>query len=163
MSYKGCTLEYWNKCKYQQPAFDFCKARGGDLFSYIDATDRLTFYNFTMMQTSTTRYQSLACSGLESLWPGLGVLLWTGLRSATGESNCGTNCVWQDMGTKENVTNVASIVPCYMIGDGNAIEFVIWDNTPNGPCLQGGSNDAMDNAWLAHFICRVNCGEWLAV
>jgi hypothetical protein len=66
------------------------------------------------------------------------------------------------MGTGEQVANVADIVPCYMIGDGSAIEFVVWDNTPNGPCLQGGSNDADPEAWLAHFICRTGCSECLA-
>ena len=162
MSYKGCTLEYWPKCMYQSTSFDFCKSRGGDLFSYIDGTDLATFYNFVSQQSAATRLQSLQCSGMGYLWPGLSALLWTGLRSASGSSSCGTSCTWQDMGTGENVTNVASIVPCYMVGDGNAIEFVIWDNTPNGPCLQGGSNDADGNAWLAHFICRVGCGEWCA-
>jgi hypothetical protein len=158
MAYKGCTLEYWAKCKYQQPAFDFCKARGGDLFSYIDRTDLDTFYNFVMMQTSATRYASVACTGYEAYYPSIGAFLWTGLRSATGDQNCGMSCVWQDMGTGENVTDINSIRPCWMIQDGSSIQFHIRDSAPEGACLNGGSNDANPNSWLSHYICRTNCG-----
>jgi hypothetical protein len=163
MAYKGCTLEYWPKCKNQQEAFAFCKARGGNLFSYIDRTDLDTFYNFTMMQTTATRYASLVCTGLEVYWGTITAFLWTGLVSATGDANCGKTCVWQDMGTGENVTDVNSIQPCWMIGDGSSIQFQIRNDAPPGevPCPMGGSNDAMSNTYPTHYICRVNCSEWL--
>lgn len=163
MQYKGCTLEYWPRCATQQNAFNFCKARGGDLFSYIDGTDLQTFYNFTMRQNDTVRYHSLQCIGQTDLWPSLRANVWTGLRSADGSSTCGKTCVWRDMGTNETVANVTSIKPCYLVGDGDGINFVVWDSNaiPEGPCPLGGSNDAPSATYGVHYICRVNCGERL--
>jgi hypothetical protein len=160
MPYKGCTLEYWPKCMTQQVAFSYCNARGGDLFSYIDDTDRQTFFTFTSRQNDTIRFQSVQCIGQAVLWPTLSACVWTGLRSQSGSRTCGRSCVWQDMGTQEVVTNLNSITPCSLVGDGNALHFVIWNqpDLPEGGCPQGGSND-IDDTFENHFICRVKCGE----
>lgn len=47
----------------QDSALAFCRARGGDLFSYIDATDLAAFNQFVMRQPAAVRQASVVCSG----------------------------------------------------------------------------------------------------
>jgi hypothetical protein len=95
MQYKGCTLEYWDKCRTQPEAIAFCRSRGSELFSYIDGVDLATFDTFVSRQSSSVRLASTACSGLSGYFPDLNAILWTGLRSRSGSGSCGTSCVWQ--------------------------------------------------------------------
>jgi hypothetical protein len=62
----------------------------------------------------------------------------------------------QDIRTGNLVTDVASIKPCAMNSDGDAIEFIKWGSVG---CPNGGSNDA-PVTYGAHFICAANCGGW---
>jgi hypothetical protein len=155
MQYKGCTLEYWDKCRSQDDAITFCRNRGSELFSYIDGTDIAAFSTFVGRQSSATRYHSVAtCGGYGAYWPTITAIVWTALR-ARGGNNCGVNCVWQDLRTGNLVTDIASIKPCNMEGGGDAVEF---DMRTDG-CPSGGSNDNVRTS-LSHFICGAACGEW---
>jgi hypothetical protein len=93
--YKGCTLEYWAKCMSQAESIAFCNARGSDLFSYIDGTDLAAVDAFVSRQSSADREASVLCSNPAAAWPDLDSAVWTGLRSSSNSSTCGSSCVWQ--------------------------------------------------------------------
>lgn len=95
MPHNGCTLEYWAKCLQQTQASTYCRARGGELHSYIDGAGLAAFNSFVSRQSNATRQASLACGGQGARWPDLSAIVWTGLRSQSGNSTCGTSCTWQ--------------------------------------------------------------------
>jgi hypothetical protein len=63
-------------------------------------------------------------------------------------------CTLQDLRTGNIVTNVASIVPCGMVGDGSAVMHMM--RKDYAACVTGGSNDDMPGS-TAHFICAMSC------
>jgi hypothetical protein len=188
---------------WQTDALSFCQARGGSLFSYIDGNDMAVFDTLVGRQNDTIRKASVTCAGLTGIWPSLSAMVWTGLRSRSGSSSCGTSCVWQvrrlrpamgpgrrspcpdpavaascspgkdqgpgtsathppthpppqDLRTGNLVTNVTSIRPCMMIGDGNAVVYTRWSSAG---CPDGGSNDIpATGSYKAHHICATSCG-----
>ncbi len=153
MQYKGCTLEYWAKCRSQDDAIAFCRARGSELFSYMDGADLAVFSSFVGRQSSATRMHGVAtCAGYGQYYPAIiSAIVWTALRSRSGNA-CGTSCVWQDLRTGNLVTNISGIAPCNMEGYGDAVEFDM-----RSDCPSGGSNDNMRTA-TNHFICGADCG-----
>lgn len=54
------------------------------------------------------------------------------------------------------VTDFNSINPCYMHGDGDSIQFIVF-NDPS--CNPAGSSNDVPKTLVQHFICGANCGK----
>ena len=52
-----------SRCRDQDGALAFCRARGSELYSYQDADDLAAFSKLVMRQTPAVRQASLVCSG----------------------------------------------------------------------------------------------------
>ena len=84
-------------------------------------------------------------------------MAWTALRSRGNVTSCALTCAWYDIRTG-NYVNINSLNPCWLVGDGDAVQFNFRSDDTAACATVGGSNDIVRSA-AQHFICASDCGK----